>query len=71
MARTEAEVEAALALHKKIKTHGLQRAVDLMDPTEKAYARRTICHALEAFVAPSIASAGQPLVIDERSHGIE
>lgn len=53
--RSTEEVEAAIALRKKIKENGLKRAIELMDPTERSYARRTIVHALEAFVAPQVA----------------
>jgi hypothetical protein len=59
MARTDAEIEAAIVLHKKIRTNGLQRAIDIMEPTEKAYARRLICHALEDMIAPKV-TAGEP-----------
>lgn len=60
MERTTEEVEAAIELRKKIKANGLKRAVELMGDTERSYARRTICHALEAFVAPKVVSQGEP-----------
>ncbi len=50
---TPKEVEEAAALRQKIKDNGLFRAIEIMGPTERSYARRTICHALEAFVAAS------------------
>lgn len=60
MPRSDQEIEAALALHKKIRTNGLQRAIDLMEPTEKAFARRLICHALEDMIAPKVTGHGTP-----------
>lgn len=57
MARTEAEVEAALALHAKIRAQGLGRAIALMAPEEVALARRLICHALQDMIAPQVAAS--------------
>jgi len=46
---TPKEIQDARELREKFKEHGLFRAIELMGPNERAYARRTICHALEAF----------------------
>lgn len=51
---TPKEIEDAIALRQKFKEQGLFRAIELMGPTERSYARRTICHALEEFAAPKV-----------------
>lgn len=56
MRRTDEEINAAIALRKKIKDNGLKRAIELMEQKERDYARRTICHALEYYVAPQVST---------------
>lgn len=60
---TPKEIEDAIALRQKLKEHGLFRAIELMGPTERSYARRTICHALEAFASPK--AAGIEATVEE------
>lgn len=66
---TPKEIEDAIALRQKFKEQGLFRAIELMGPTERSYARRTICHALEFYAKAGEQEALQQLAAEVGSDG--